>query len=135
MPWGPFSSYLKISLIVPAGVVHAYKNVGDRDGGGFNAANRLYAGWLKQEPGDEIRHGILGCQCCVFPVIDGIPVMHLQANSNAARLQIEQGRPDLALRAMVGLDRQEDAERFEATIASPSATFRDIVEALHRLAA
>ena len=22
----------------------------------FNAANRLYAGWLKQEPVDEIRH-------------------------------------------------------------------------------
>lgn len=44
------------ALIVPPGVVHAYKNVGDRDGWVFNAANRLYAGWLKQEPVDEIRH-------------------------------------------------------------------------------
>lgn len=44
------------ALIVPAGVVHAYKNVGDTDGWVFNGANRLYAGWLKQDPVDEIRH-------------------------------------------------------------------------------
>ena len=44
------------SVLVPKGVVHAYKNVGDKDGWVFNAANRLYAGWLKQEPVDEIRH-------------------------------------------------------------------------------
>lgn len=44
------------ALIVPAGVVHAYKNVGGKDGWVFNGANRLYAGWLKQDPVDEIRH-------------------------------------------------------------------------------
>ena len=47
---------LPYALIVPAGVVHGYKNVGGKDGWVFNAANRLYAGWLKQEPVDEIRH-------------------------------------------------------------------------------
>ncbi len=44
------------ALLVPAGVVHAYKNVGPVPGLVFNAANRLYAGWLKQEPVDEVRH-------------------------------------------------------------------------------
>jgi dTDP-4-dehydrorhamnose 3,5-epimerase len=44
------------ALIVPAGVVHAYKNVGSVDGLVFNGANRLYAGWMKQDPVDEIRH-------------------------------------------------------------------------------
>ena len=44
------------ALIVPAGVVHGYRNVGDKDGWVFNGANRLYAGWLKQDPVDEIRH-------------------------------------------------------------------------------
>ena len=44
------------ALIVPPGIVHAYKNVGDTDGLVFNAANRLYAGWLKQDDVDEIRH-------------------------------------------------------------------------------
>jgi dTDP-4-dehydrorhamnose 3,5-epimerase len=43
-------------LIVPAGVVHAYKNVGSGDGLVFNCPNRLYRGPGKKEPVDEIRH-------------------------------------------------------------------------------
>jgi dTDP-4-dehydrorhamnose 3,5-epimerase len=42
--------------IVPPGVVHAYRNVGDRDGLVFNAPDRLYAGEGKKQPVDEIRH-------------------------------------------------------------------------------
>ncbi len=41
---------------VPPGVVHAYRNIGDVPGLVFNAPNRLYAGWGKQEPVDEVRH-------------------------------------------------------------------------------
>jgi dTDP-4-dehydrorhamnose 3,5-epimerase len=41
---------------VPPGVVHAYRNVGAVPGLVFNAPNRLYAGWGKAEPVDEIRH-------------------------------------------------------------------------------
>jgi dTDP-4-dehydrorhamnose 3,5-epimerase len=43
-------------LIVPPGVVHAYKNVGDGDGIVFNCPNRLYKGPGRKEPVDEIRH-------------------------------------------------------------------------------
>lgn len=43
-------------VIVPPGVVHAYKNVGPTSGWVFNAPNRLYAGPNKREPVDEIRH-------------------------------------------------------------------------------
>ena len=43
-------------VLVPKGVVHAYKNVGDREGIVFNCPNRLYAGWERKEPVDEIRH-------------------------------------------------------------------------------
>ena len=43
-------------IIVPAGVVHAYKNIGGTDGIVFNAPNRLYAGEGKHSPVDEIRH-------------------------------------------------------------------------------
>jgi len=46
----------KQSVIIPAGVVHAYRNTGDVPGWVFNAANRLYAGEGKREPVDEIRH-------------------------------------------------------------------------------
>jgi hypothetical protein len=45
--------------------------------------------------GDEILDGILGCHCCIFGVIDGIPVLHLEGSSVAARTHIETGRPDL----------------------------------------
>jgi dTDP-4-dehydrorhamnose 3,5-epimerase len=43
-------------LIVPAGIVHAYKNVGSGDGLVFNCPNRLYRGAGKKQPVDEIRH-------------------------------------------------------------------------------
>jgi len=44
------------SVIVPPGVVHAYKNISDRPGSVCNAPNRLYAGEGRAEPVDEIRH-------------------------------------------------------------------------------
>jgi dTDP-4-dehydrorhamnose 3,5-epimerase len=43
-------------VIVPPGVVHAYRNIGALPGLVFNAPNRLYAGEGRQEPVDEIRH-------------------------------------------------------------------------------
>ncbi len=46
----------KAMVIVPPGVVHAYKNIGDAEGLVYNAPNRLFAGEGKKEPVDEIRH-------------------------------------------------------------------------------
>jgi dTDP-4-dehydrorhamnose 3,5-epimerase len=43
-------------VIVPPGVVHAYKNVGIENGLVFNAPDRLYAGEGRLSPVDEIRH-------------------------------------------------------------------------------
>lgn len=44
------------AVIIPPGVVHAYKNVSDTNGWVFNCPNRLYAGRGKKDPVDEIRH-------------------------------------------------------------------------------
>ena len=44
------------SVLVPKGVVHAYRNVGDVHGIVINCPNRLYAGQGKGEAVDEIRH-------------------------------------------------------------------------------
>ena len=79
---------------------------------------------------DEIHDGILGCHCCVFPVVAGIPVLHLLAGTSTARGHIEAGEPDRALRAMFNLDDDEQAARFDAVASSDSATYRDLVEAL-----
>ncbi len=46
----------KQSVIIPPGVVHAYKNTGSEPGWVFNGPNRLYAGEGKRESVDEIRH-------------------------------------------------------------------------------
>ena len=45
-----------LALVVPPGVVHAYKNVGIENGIVFNGPNRLYAGAGKKSAVDEIRH-------------------------------------------------------------------------------
>lgn len=42
-------------IIVPPGVVHGYRNVGDHPGWVYNFANRLYRGPGRQEEVDEIR--------------------------------------------------------------------------------
>lgn len=44
------------AVIVPKGVVHSYKNVGEVDGMVINCPNKLYMGRGKNEPIDEIRH-------------------------------------------------------------------------------
>lgn len=43
-------------VIVPEGIVHAYRNVGHNPGWVINCPNRLYAGNGRKEPVDEIRH-------------------------------------------------------------------------------
>jgi dTDP-4-dehydrorhamnose 3,5-epimerase len=44
------------SVLVPAGVVHGYQNVGDAEGIVINCPNRLYRGAGRKEEIDEIRH-------------------------------------------------------------------------------
>jgi dTDP-4-dehydrorhamnose 3,5-epimerase len=44
------------SVLIPAGVVHAYQNLGPTAGVVFNCPNRLYMGAGKKEKIDEIRH-------------------------------------------------------------------------------
>lgn len=46
----------RLIVVVPPGVVHAYKNTGDTDGIVMNFPDRLYAGWGRKEKVDELRH-------------------------------------------------------------------------------
>ena len=45
-----------MSVLVPAGVVHAYQNIGELEGIVINCPNRLYRGPGRKEEVDEIRH-------------------------------------------------------------------------------
>ena len=51
-----FGASRPATLIVPPGVVHAYRNVGKVEGWVLNFPNRLYKGPGRIEPVDEIRH-------------------------------------------------------------------------------
>ncbi len=44
------------SVVIPPGVVHAYKNIGQAEGAVHNFPNRLFAGRDRKEPIDEIRY-------------------------------------------------------------------------------
>jgi uncharacterized protein YbaR (Trm112 family) len=79
--------------------------------------------------GDEIHDGVLQCRCCRFPVVAGIPVIHLEGPVPAALRHMEGGRPELARRAMFDLD-GERADRFEEIAAAATASYAEVVDAL-----
>ena len=93
-------------------------------------ALELVTSMFHQVAGNQIEDGILGCRCCIFPVVDGIPVLHLLPAAVAARGHLEAARPAEARQVMFGLDGDEQAARFEAVVGSAEATYMDTVEAL-----
>jgi uncharacterized protein YbaR (Trm112 family) len=90
----------------------------------------LVTSLFHRRDGDAIEDGVLGCHCCIFPIVSGIPILHLQPDATMARDQIQAGEPALARRTMLGLDDERQAAAFEEAAASPVATYRDLVDAL-----
>jgi uncharacterized protein YbaR (Trm112 family) len=90
----------------------------------------LVTSMFHRREADELQDGLLGCYCCLFPVVAGIPVMHLEEAAKFARTEIESGRPDLARRAMFKLENEGRAARFDAIASSPAATYRESIDAL-----
>lgn len=54
--WRGLGKNKPTQVVVPPGVIHAYKNVGESDAFVLNCPDQLYAGWGKKRPVDEIRH-------------------------------------------------------------------------------
>jgi uncharacterized protein YbaR (Trm112 family) len=80
--------------------------------------------------GDEIHDAVLGCHCCTFPIVAGIPVMHLDGAAKSAYAHVDAGHPDLARRAMFNIEDNAAATKLDAIVSSDTATYQDIVEAL-----
>ena len=81
--------------------------------------------------GDRIDAGVLGCECCAFPIVAGIPVMMADETTRRALHALESGRSDEALFDLLGLsDDAERRERFRALVARDTATYRDALEIL-----
>ena len=79
---------------------------------------------------DRIESGILGCECCAFPVVVGIPVLIADDATRAAMHALEAGRRDDALHMLLGLEGARlDAFR-EMTSVAGRATYRDLLGVL-----
>jgi len=77
--------------------------------------------------GSRVLWGVLGCQCCAFPVLDGIPVLIADDQTRAAMHAMEAGHKDEALASMLGLDVPATG-RLHALLQGGTATYRDALE-------
>jgi uncharacterized protein YbaR (Trm112 family)/SAM-dependent methyltransferase len=80
--------------------------------------------------GDRIESGVLGCECCAFPIVAGIPVMIADDTTRSAMHALEAGRREDALFLLLGLD-GDRADRCRALLAGRGpATYREAIEIL-----
>jgi uncharacterized protein YbaR (Trm112 family) len=84
---------------------------------------------------ERITSGVLGCECCAFPVVDGIPVLMADDASRGAIRALEAGRAADARDLLLGLDGARSnvfdallARGREPTYREP--TYRELVEVL-----
>jgi uncharacterized protein YbaR (Trm112 family) len=80
--------------------------------------------------GGRIEQGVLGCECCAFPIVAGIPVLIADDLTRDAMHALEAGRRDEALFMLLGLTGVR-ADSFRALLErrSPS-TYRDALALL-----
>jgi uncharacterized protein YbaR (Trm112 family) len=83
-----------------------------------------------QRDGDRIMSAVLGCACCAYPVVAGIPVVIVGDRERAAMNAIEAGQHDQALDLMLDLDPPRRAA-FAALVArGDAATYREALDIL-----
>jgi uncharacterized protein YbaR (Trm112 family) len=80
--------------------------------------------------GGHIESGVLGCDCCAFPVVTGIPVLIADDTTRDAMHRLEAGHDEDALFALLGLDEARGAS-FRALLESGRRlTYRDALAVL-----
>lgn len=76
----------------------------------------------------EIESGVLGCECCAFPIVAGIPVMVADAATRSAMHALEAGNGQRALFTLLGIDGDAGrAAAFAALLAAGTPTYREAV--------
>lgn len=79
---------------------------------------------------DRIEAGVLGCECCAFPIVDGIPVLIANDTTRTAMHLLEAKQGDAALHLLLGLD-GERIDAFQRFVADRDAmTYRQGVKIL-----
>jgi len=80
--------------------------------------------------GPHVDSGILGCECCAFPIVDGIPVLIADDLTRSAMGSLEEDRADDALIAFLGLDERQAAAFFGLQSTRSPATFLETLAIL-----
>jgi uncharacterized protein YbaR (Trm112 family)/SAM-dependent methyltransferase len=78
---------------------------------------------------DRIESGVLGCDCCAYPVVAGIPVLIADDTTREAMHQLEADRREQALSTLLGLDRAREMS-FRSLMQHPRPTYRDALAIL-----
>lgn len=80
--------------------------------------------------GDRIESGVLGCECCAFPIVAGIAVLIADERTRNAMHALEADRRDQALCLLLGMDATQ-AHRCRKLLAPDTViSFRDAIELL-----
>src|SRR5512139_1313065 len=80
--------------------------------------------------GDRIESGVLGCECCAFPVVDGIPVLIASDTVRKAMHLLEAGKGEADLHVLLDLE-GERVDAFRRFVGGGAAmTYRESVKVL-----
>ena len=80
--------------------------------------------------GERIESGVLGCECCAFPIVAGIPVLIADDTTRAALRALEAGRRDDALHLLLRLDEPRREAFRRLTGAAQPPTYSDLLPVL-----
>ena len=79
----------------------------------------------------HLHEGVLGCECCAYPVVAGIPVLIASEPTRRALHTLEAGRSEEALLGLLGLsDEGPRREEFRRLMRRDDATYREALALL-----
>jgi uncharacterized protein YbaR (Trm112 family) len=78
----------------------------------------------------RIDTGVIGCECCAFPIVAGIPVLLADDRTRHAMQALEAGRHEAALIALLGLDDTRGAAFGRLLDTGDAFTYRNAIELL-----
>lgn len=76
----------------------------------------------------EVSTGILGCQCCAYPIVSGIPYIVSDAAAWTAMRLLEEGEKEQALFTLFGLEEQKQKQLQSLLSGERAMTFRNAMQ-------